>query len=110
MFNGIPQSAAKLVPELLGRGVQTFRIEGLFESAETLRAKIEAYLAVLNGTISPFELQEKLGLVERYGVTDGQLYNIGGYRDRKKPFVPVREMRGSGDPGLERIMQEASDS
>lgn len=105
MFNGIPQSAISLLPELRGRGVSTFRIEGLFEDSRTLRAKIESYTKLFSGTDSQQETLTALGIVERYGVTDGQLYNIGAYKDRKKPFVPLAELREGADQGLRVIME-----
>ena len=35
MFNGKPQSAAMLVPSLLAKGIRRFRLEALYEDAET---------------------------------------------------------------------------
>ncbi len=84
VFQGKPQSAARLVPELLNLGVRHFRLEALFEDALELRKKIAAYSALLNANCSPEDLFNQLGVVERYGVTEGQLYNIRGWQDRKK--------------------------
>ena len=42
----------------------------------------------------------KLGMSERYGVTDGQLYNIRGYQDRKKEFTSLEALGSAADPGL----------
>jgi hypothetical protein len=42
----------------------------------------------------------KLGMSERYGVTDGQLYNIRGYQDRKKEFTSLVALENAADPGL----------
>ncbi len=103
MFNGVPQSAWKLLPELLEKGVRTFRLEGLFEDAATLRAKIEAYTALLQGGAHPDGVVERLGTVERYGVTDGQLYNIRSYQDRKKAFTALDALGSLADPGLVRV-------
>ncbi len=103
MFNGVPQSAISLIPELMGRGVRSFRIEGLFETPEVLRAKISAYADAIFTNQPKHEVLKRLGVVERYGITDGQLYNIRTYKDRKKSFVPLIELKESPDPGLRRI-------
>lgn len=100
MFNGVPQSAAKLIPELRELGVAAFRIEGLFEDAGSLRRKVSAYALLLCGESGALEAIAALGIDEKYGVTDGQLYNIRAYRDRKKPFTALNELEGSVDPGL----------
>ena len=84
MFNGKPQSAARLLPELLAAGVRNFRVEALFESPSELREKLIGYLDLLQGRSQPFETFGRLGVLERYGVTEGQLYNINTWRDRKK--------------------------
>ena len=100
MFNGTPQSTISLMPELRLKGVSRFRVEALFEDATTLRRKIEAYAAALFQNGSKSDVLEKLGVVEKYGVTDGQLYNIRAYRDRKKEFVQLPELATSADPGI----------
>lgn len=100
MFNGTPQSALKLVSTLIARGIGSVRVEALFDSATALRTKVEAYARFLEGSIDEDTARRLLGAVERYGVTDGQLYSIRAYSDRKKEFVP-REMLGNiADPGL----------
>ncbi len=100
MFNGVPQSAAKLVPQLRELGVSHFRVEGLFEDSATLRRKVETYAALLRGELQPESLIEKLAVQEKFGVTDGQLYAIRSYRDRKKEFTSLTDLRKSADPGL----------
>jgi putative protease len=106
MFNGVPQSAISLFPDLVTRGVASFRIEGLFEEPEILRAKVLAYADALLHNKPKGDVLTKLGVVERYGVTDGQLYNINSYKDRKKPFAPLRDLQQSPDPGIRRIVEE----
>jgi putative protease len=88
VFQGKPQSASKLVPDLLKLGVAHYRLEALFETADNLREKIVAYHELLNGHIDSSSLYERLGVVERYGVTEGQLYNIRTWQDRKKESSP----------------------
>ncbi len=105
MFNGAPQSALSLIPDLIARGVQSFRVEGLFETPEALRAKVSAYADAIFANQPKQEVLKQLGVVERYGITDGQLYNIRTYKDRKKSFIPLAEIQESPDPGLRRIVQ-----
>lgn len=103
MFNGVPQSAGKLIPELHNLGVSTFRVDGLFEDAATLRAKIEAYADVLFANTPVDQAIKRLGMSDRYGVTDGQLYNIRAYNDRKKEFTTLAALGTTTDPGLKTI-------
>ena len=110
MFNGTPQSAISLIPTLQDRGVSTFRVEGLFETPEVLRAKIEAYANAIYQHAPQEEVLRQLGVVERFGVTEGQLYNIRGYRDRKKDFTPLSAITDSPDPGLRHVSKVHTDS
>ena len=107
MFNGVPQSAGTLLPALQTRGVATFRVDGLFEDGMTLRAKVEAYGDVLFNEVPVALAMGKLGMSDRYGVTNGQLYNIRGYQDRKKEFTSVTALRAVADPGLKAVIPEA---
>jgi putative protease len=104
MFNGVPQSAGKLIPELQELGVSTFRVDGLFEDAATLRAKIEAYADALFNKVPIERSIQRLGMSDRYGVTDGQLYNIRGYLDRKKEFTALAALGNTADPGLRAVL------
>lgn len=84
MFNGKPQSAAMLVPGLLAKGVRRFRVEALYEDGPALRAKVQAYASLLGGESAPAEVFARMGLVEKYGVMEGQWRNPAVYQDRKK--------------------------
>lgn len=84
MFNGKPQSAALLLPSLLAKGVRDFRVEALYEDSGTLRAKVEAYARLVNGEAAAGEVFARMGVVEKYGVMEGQLRNAAVHRDRKK--------------------------
>ncbi|MBW8889601.1 MAG: DUF3656 domain-containing protein [Fibrobacteres bacterium] len=84
MFNGRPQSAAKLVPGLLAKGVRRFRVEALYEDADALRAKVEAYAALIDGAADAGGVFARLGVAEKYGVMEGQLRNSAVHQDRKK--------------------------
>lgn len=105
MFNGVPQSAGKLIPSLLNLSVSHFRVDGLFEDAAVLRAKVSAYADILFHGAPVEATLQKLGMSERYGVTDGQLYNIKSYRDRKQSFTPLSDISGGADPALKAIAQ-----
>jgi putative protease len=106
MFNGMPQSAGTLISKLRERTVSTFRVDGLFEDAATLRAKVEAYAAILFHNAPVTETLAKLGMVDRYGVTDGQLYNVRGYQDRKKAFTALSELGNTADPGIRLVLNQ----
>jgi putative protease len=84
MFNGKPQSAAMLVPSLLAKGIRRFRLEALYEDADTLRAKVEAYAGLVSGAATPQDVFTRMGVVEKYGVMEGQLRNAAVHKDRKK--------------------------
>ncbi|HKP94857.1 MAG TPA: DUF3656 domain-containing protein [Fibrobacteria bacterium] len=88
MFNGKPQSAAMLVPSLLAKGVRRFRLEALYEDAETLRTKVSAYAGLVAGAATPQDVFTRMGVVEKYGVMEGQLRNAAVHRDRKKDPPP----------------------
>jgi putative protease len=104
MFNGYSQSVASLFPQLKEAGVATYRIEALFESAIELRQKIVAYADLLHNRASPDETIARVGAVEKIGVTDGQLYNIRKYSDRKKPFTALADLADAADPGLKAVL------
>jgi putative protease len=84
MFNGVAQSVASELPDLMACGVRHFRIEALTEDVVTLREKIKGYLGVLQGQLTGRELKDQLGLKEKFGVTEGQWLNNQDYQDRKK--------------------------
>ncbi|PCI27533.1 MAG: collagenase [SAR324 cluster bacterium] len=84
MYSGVAQSAAGLIPSFLQQGIRNFRIEALYESPEVLRQKILAYLEVIQGGQPPQKLFHSLGLMEKYGLGEGQLHRSHDYKDRKK--------------------------
>lgn len=102
MFQGKPQSAARLVPALQATGVRDFRLEALFENAAELRNKISSYQVVIQGQEPPQHIFSKLGIIERYGVTEGQLFNERTYQDRKKQLLSIipQELQLLEDSGL----------
>lgn len=84
MYSSIPQSAATLVNDWKARGITSFRLEALHENAEEIVKKTSTYLELLAGEISSEDAYQKMGVMERYGVTTGQLLNTRTYKDRKK--------------------------
>jgi hypothetical protein len=93
-----------MIPNLQARSVSTFRVDGLFEDAATLRGKVKAYAEVLFAGIPVTTAMAKLDMSDRYGVTNGQLYNIRGYQDRKKEFASVTTLSSVADPGIKAIL------
>jgi putative protease len=73
VFNARAQSAAAHVPDLLARGVRTFRVEFVRETREEARVVLEAGRDLLAGRIAPGEAAKRAGAVERFGVTSGTL-------------------------------------
>jgi hypothetical protein len=52
--------------------------------AETLRAKVIGYAGLMTGTTTPEAVFTSMGVVEKYGVMEGQMRNPNVYQDRKK--------------------------
>jgi putative protease len=84
LFVGKPQSALKLLPMLRDAQVHNFRIELLDESPETAREKVLIYTQALRGEIPIEKAVRMAGVQEKYGLTDGQLFNEITWKDRKK--------------------------
>lgn len=84
LYLGTPRSALRLLPKLKNTGITHFRLEMLDDSPEMVRRKIEIYASALNGSLP---LQEAIGQInaeEKYGVSEGQLFNDSIWEDRKK--------------------------
>jgi len=84
LFVGKPQSALKLLPDLRAAGVNHFRLEMLQEDAETVRKKVSIYTQAIQGKISIEDAIRKAGIQEKYGLSEGQLFNESTWQDRKK--------------------------
>ena len=84
LFVGKPQSALKLLPDLRAAGVNHFRLEMLQEDAETVRRKVSIYTQAIRGRISIDEATRMAGVEEKYGLSEGQLFNESVWHDRKK--------------------------
>ena len=84
LFVGKPQSALKLLPNLRKAGVNHFRIEMLQENAKTVRQKVSIYAQAILGKMSIEDAIRQAGVQEKYGLSDGQLFNETIWEDRKK--------------------------
>ena len=84
LFVGKPQSALKLYDRLRKAGVNHFRLEMLQENAETVRKKVSIYTQAIQGKISIEDAIRKAGIQEKYGLSEGQLFNESAWQDRKK--------------------------
>ena len=84
LFVGKPQSALKLLPRLRDAGVNHFRLEMLQEDAETVRRKVLIYTQAIHGKISIEDAIREAGIQEKYGLSEGQLFNESTWQDRKK--------------------------
>ncbi len=71
LFNAVPQSAAELVPELIGNGVRDFRIELLDHTPAETRQIIKLYQSLLRGQVSGSDVWKQLKAANRVGVTRG---------------------------------------
>ena len=84
LFVGKPQSALKLFPKLSAAKVNHFRLEMLSEDAETVRRKVVIYTQAIRGKISIEDAIREAGIQEKYGLSEGQLFNESTWQDRKK--------------------------
>ena len=84
LFVGKPQSALKLLPDLRAAGVNHFRLEMLQEDAETVHRKALIYTQAIRGKVSIDEAIRLAGVEEKYGLSEGQLFNESVWKDRKK--------------------------
>ncbi len=73
VFHEKPQSAADLVPRLLGSGVRRFRVELVREAPDDVKRLITAYRALLSGVLSPPDLFRAMHTRAGYGVVRGSL-------------------------------------
>lgn len=73
VFNAAAQSAAFLVPRLLERGVNRFRVEFVRETREETERVLQAYRDLLQGRLAPADLVRAVGVHEQFGVTRGTM-------------------------------------
>ena len=75
LFVGKPQSALKLLPRLIAQNVSSYRLELLDEEPESVRRKIDIYTQAIRGKIDINTAISKAGVEEKYGLSEGQLFN-----------------------------------
>ena len=76
VFNAQAQSAASLVPELLAKGVQRFRVELVRETAAETTRVYEAYRDLVAGKASPADAVKRTAVHEQFGVTRGTMRTL----------------------------------
>lgn len=84
LFVGKPQSALKLLPKLRAANVANYRIELLDEDPEIVRRKVQTYAQVIRGKLDIDAAIKLAGVQEKYGLSEGQLFNESVWEDRKK--------------------------
>ncbi len=84
LFVGKPQSALKLLSRLKNYGVNLFRIELLDEEPDMVRRKVQVYTQAIRGKIEVDTAIRLAGVQEKYGLSEGQLFNESTWQDRKK--------------------------
>lgn len=84
LFVGKPQSALKLLPKLIAQNVSSYRLELLDEEPESVRRKIDIYTQAIRGKLDIDTAISKAGVEEKYGLSEGQLFNQSTWQDRKK--------------------------
>ena len=84
LFVGKPQSALKLLPRLIAQNVSSYRLELLDEEPESVRRKIDIYTQAIRGKLDIDTAISKAGVEEKYGLSEGQLFNQSIWQDRKK--------------------------
>lgn len=76
VFNAKAQTAAQLVPGLLGQGVRRFRAEFVWETADQVAQVLDAYQALLAGKAEAVATVGAVGAHEQFGVTSGTLRTL----------------------------------
>lgn len=84
LFVGKPQSALKLLPKLRDARVNNFRLELLDESSEAIRKKVQTYVQAIRGKMDIDAAIRLAGVQEKYGLSEGQLFNESVWENRKK--------------------------
>lgn len=84
LFVGKPQSALKLLPRLIAQNVSSYRLELLDEEPESVGRKIDFYTQAIRGKLDIDTAISKAGVEEKYGLSEGQLFNQSVWQDRKK--------------------------
>lgn len=81
LFNATPQSAASVVPDLMQKGVSSFRIELLNETPDQAIRVVKLYQGLLAGSVTGQQVWQELKATNRVGVTSGTL------EERRNPLA-----------------------
>ncbi len=73
VFHAAPQSAARLVPDIVAAGVRRFRIELVRETVDEVTRLVGAYRALISGKSTPSAVLRDLRSEGGYGVVRGSL-------------------------------------
>ncbi|MEO8799510.1 MAG: U32 family peptidase, partial [Polyangiaceae bacterium] len=73
VFHAAPQSAARLVPDVVAAGVRRFRIELVRETVDDVTRLVGAYQALISGKSTPSAVLRDLRSEGGYGVVRGSL-------------------------------------
>lgn len=73
VFNALAQTGAEHMPQMIASGARYFRIEFLNEPAHSVERTIRSYERLLKGQITGNQLWKELKLINRLGVTRGQI-------------------------------------
>ena len=76
VFDARAQSAAKVVPGLVARGVRRLRIEFVWETGEEATAVLAAWSDFIHGKIDPAVLNQRIAAHEQFGVTAGTMRTL----------------------------------
>lgn len=76
VFEARAQSAARVVPGLLARGVRRFRVEFVWETEAEARTVLDAYAGLLAGRLAPAEVVRRVAAHEQFGVTAGTMRTL----------------------------------
>lgn len=84
LYLGSPRSTLRLLPNFAKTGVNKFRLEMLDDTKEMVRRKTKIYAEALFHKMPLDEAARQIGAEEKYGVSEGQLFNETRWQDRKK--------------------------
>ncbi|HEU4734057.1 MAG TPA: DUF3656 domain-containing protein [Kofleriaceae bacterium] len=76
IFNAQAQTAATMVPELIGRGVRRLRVELVRESADEAARVFTAYAQLVAGQLAPRDVVRRAAAHEQFGVTRGTMRTL----------------------------------
>ncbi len=77
VFNAEAQSAPALAARLRAAGVSRLRVELVWEGARDAERVLKGWRQLMDGTLSPAALLERVGVHEQFGVTRGTMAVLG---------------------------------